>query len=111
MDIQKRILEQYLELNGEATFKEIASDTGIQVTRVFRLFNGSKMKLSEYEIFRKRVQSKLGFTESLETMARECSLCLSSEALKELEIYLKRKIELWKLSQVNKMSSGKILTA
>jgi len=66
MDIQKTILNQYLLLNKKPTFKEIASDTGIQVTRVFRLFNGSTMKLSEYQIFNRKVKEKIenGFLKS-----------------------------------------------
>ena len=111
MDIQKRILDQYVELYERPTFKEISRDTGIQVTRVFRLFNGSLMKLNEYEIFRKKVQEKMGFTESLEVMARECSLKLNTEATKELAVYLKRKIELWRLAQVSKFNTEKTLTA
>ena len=47
-------------LNQEPTLKKIAADTGIQITRVFRLFNGSTMKLSEYQIFQHRVKEKNG---------------------------------------------------
>ena len=111
MDIQKTILNQYMLLSDKPTLKEISQDTGIQITRVFRLFNGSTMKLYEYQVFKQRVKEKLGLTESLEAMAFECSLCLSPDAIRELEIFLKRKIDLWKLSQVSKTNNQKSLIA
>jgi len=99
MNIQKVILEQYMELFSEPTLKEIAADTGIQLTRVFRLLNGSAMKLSEYQIFQERVKVKMGLSASLEALAFECSMKLSPTAIKELEGVLKRKLETWKLTQ------------
>lgn len=111
MEIQKTILNQYMLLNGEPTLKRISKDTGIQITRVFRLFNGSKMKLSEYQIFKQKVKEKMGLTEGLEAMAFECSIRLSPEAIKELEIFLKRKIEVWKLSQIAKPNNQHSLIA
>ena len=103
MNIQKTILDQYSLLFGKPTLKEIARDTGIQVTRVFRIFNGSEMKLCEYQIFQTRVKEKMGLTESLEALAFDCSLKLSPSAIVELEMILKRKIEVWKLSQYQEL--------
>lgn len=99
MELQKTILGQYMLLNKGPTLRKIANDTGIQITRVFRLFNGSTMKLSEYQIFQRKVKEKMGLTHTIEEMAFDCSLKLSPEAIKEIEIYLKRKIEIWKLKQ------------
>ena len=111
MDAQTTVLNQYMLLNGKPTLKKISEDTGIQLTRVFRLFNGSKMKLSEYQIFSKKVKERMGLSESLEAVAFECSQRLSPEAIKDLEIFLKRKIETWKLLQVQKAPQAGILTA
>ena len=102
MDLQMTIMDQYMLLNLRPTLKQISEDTGIQLTRVFRLFNGSTMKLSEYQIFNKRVKEKMGLTEGLEEIALECSLKLSPEAIKDLEVFLKRKIQTWKLAQIKK---------
>jgi methylglyoxal synthase len=99
MELQKTILNQYMLLNQGPTLKKIAADTGIQLTRVFRLFNGSTMKLSEYQIFQRKVKEMMGLTDTLEEMAFECSLKLSTEAVKDIEIFLKRKIEIWKIKQ------------
>ncbi len=111
MDLQTTILNQYMLLNGKPTLKKISADTGIQLTRVFRILNGSTMKLSEYQIFNKKVKEKMGLTEGLEAIALECSLRLSPEAIKDLEVFLKRKIETWKLAQINKLPKGQTLTA
>ncbi len=99
MDLQKIVLSQYMLLNEEPTLKNISMDTGINITRVFRLFNGATMKLSEYQIFQQRVREKMGLTDSLETIALDCSLKLSATAIKEIEVMLKRKIEIWKIKQ------------
>lgn len=113
MELQKIVLGQYMLLNQDPTLKKISSDTGIQITRVFRLFNGSTMKLSEYQIFQQKVREKMGLTEALEAIALDCSLKLSPEAIKEIEVYLKRKIEIWKIKQSakEKTKSASQLTA
>ncbi|MBC7714433.1 MAG: hypothetical protein H7177_13895 [Rhizobacter sp.] len=111
MDLQQTILNQYMLLNGKPTLKKISADTGIQLTRVFRILNGATMKLSEYQIFNKKVKEKMGLTEGLEAIAFECSLRLSPEAIKDLELFLKRKIETWKLAQINKFPGTNTLTA
>jgi len=94
MDLQKRIIEQYLNLNPNITLRKISSDTGIQMTRVFRILNGSEMKIAEYEIFRKKVTDKLGLCGVLEELAHECSITLSNESIKEIEALMKRKIQI-----------------
>lgn len=111
MDLQKTILNQYMLLNDKPTLKKISEDTGIQLTRVFRLFNGSTMKLSEYQIFNKKVKEKMGLTDGLEAVAFECSLKLSPAAIKDLEVFLKRKIEVWTLAQIQKQPRTTHLTA
>ena len=51
MNLQTTILKRYAEAYPNETIKKTASRTGIQVTRTFRLFNGSEMKVSEYQSF------------------------------------------------------------
>lgn len=97
MDLQKSVLEQYMNLNDRPSFKKISIDTGIQVTRIFRIFNGSKMKLSEFEVFQQKVKCKLGNNNSLENLAHQCFLKLSQESKNEIEQLLKRKLFLWEL--------------
>lgn len=101
-ETQKKLLDQYLALSEEPTLREIAAETGLQMTRVFRLLNGSAMKLSEYEIFNTLVQRKMGLEGALPSLASECMKKLSPEILKEIEGLLKRKLALWDLKQKSK---------
>ena len=85
MNLQKNILITYKNLFPNETLKETSSKTGIQQTRVFRIFNGSEMKLSEFEIFEEIISkcNGLSFRDLLETSTK-CSKTLNSEKLKEL---------------------------
>lgn len=106
MELQKRIIQQYLDLNPNITLRKISSDTGIQMTRVFRILNGSEMKIAEYEIFRKKVTEQLGLCGVLEELAHECSISLSNDSIKEIEGLMKRKIQIKKLmNQINNTQS------
>ena len=105
MELQKMVLSQYMLLNKKPTFKKTAADTGIQITRVFRLFNGSTMKLSEYQTFQRKVKEKMGLTDSLEEIAFNCSLNLSPEAIKEIEVLLKRKLAIWAIKNSSTQKS------
>lgn len=111
MNLQKKILDQYFELKGEPTFKEISNDTGIQVTRVFRLYNGAVMKLSEFQIFDQKIKELMGLSVALEDLAKECSLKLSPTALKELEVFLLRKIQIWGMKNVKSVEEDKAKVA
>lgn len=51
MKLQNNVLNCYKAKFPDHTLKIISQRTGIQLTRVFRLFNGHEMKLSEYEAF------------------------------------------------------------
>lgn len=93
------LLKEYMKLNKHPSFKKISEDTGIQTTRVFRLFNGSKMKLCEYQIFKNKIESLKMSGPSLEKLAYECSLKLSASACEEVTKILIRKLEMWKLTQ------------
>lgn len=101
MNLQKSILDQYLEITGEKSFRDIARNTGIQLTRVFRIFNGSKMRVDEYETFKKLIAEHLEKEFVLETLAKECIERLSVSAVKELENILRRKIFLSDLLKKN----------
>lgn len=51
MCLQNRILKEYRSIFPRFTLRETSAQTGIQLTRIFRLFNGSAMRLDEYERF------------------------------------------------------------
>lgn len=51
MNYQESIIKSFKETFPHKTLKTISAETGIQMTRVFRIFNGAEMKLKEYEAF------------------------------------------------------------
>lgn len=99
MNLQTSIIKQYLLLNGDQTLRAISAQTGIQQTRVFRLLNGSEMKLAEYEIFHQQINKHIGLKCSLADLAEQCFQNLNTESIKELEIFMNRKLSIWKMKQ------------
>lgn len=53
--LQDIVIRNYKQTYPQDKLKDIASKTSIQITRVFRLLNGSEMKLKEYEAFEKAI--------------------------------------------------------
>ncbi len=78
----------------------ISIDTGIQVTRVFRIMNGSKMKLNEYEIFKQRIDTKIvrkSTKTQLQNLVSEIQKKLSQKEILEIEVLLKRILRIFSL--------------
>lgn len=94
MTLQQRTLRQYMELKNQPGLRVIAQETGIQQTRVFRLLNGSRMRLDEWEIFNSIVEENLS---DLEKLARDCLNELSIDQLTHVQSVMKQKLE-WKRS-------------
>jgi hypothetical protein len=53
---QTHLIKTYKNLYPKTTLKETAHQTGLNITRIFRLFNGQEMKLSEYLAFQKVIE-------------------------------------------------------
>ncbi len=51
MSLQSSILHRYRLAFPDEPLRETSEKTGIQLTRVFRIINGSEMKLKEFEAF------------------------------------------------------------
>ena len=81
---QKLVLDEYIKLMAKPTFREMAKDTGIQLTRLFRIMNGMEMRLNEYVILKKRIE-ELTDASKLSNLAFKCESSLPSRARKELE--------------------------
>lgn len=102
MDLQMRVINRYFKIFGKKTLKEISTHTGIQITRVFRILNGSEMKLSEFSVFYSLVNAKLGTAGELIESAMESRFLLSDGALSEMDDAFKRKIKLASILNHNK---------
>ena len=55
---QKIILNEFKKAFGDQSYRSISKITGIQNTRVFRIFNGSEMRISEAEVFLSLISKK-----------------------------------------------------
>lgn len=71
--------------------------TGIQMTRVFRLFNGLEMKLSEYLKISEIIEAKIAEKTNVQNVFEECLNQLNLQSLIEIEIYCTKKLEMKKL--------------
>lgn len=100
MNFQKSILDEYLKGFKKPTLKLISEDTGIQLTRVFRILNGAVMHLNEFEIFYTKVQKNKTQSGSLHNLMLECQLNLSADTLEDLEQVLRKKIQLAKMQKI-----------
>jgi hypothetical protein len=111
MNSQLLIIKQYLLTYQNPTIKQISIQTGIQQTRVFRLLNGSEMKISEYEIFLNLIKKKIGSNNHLNSLLEACCLKLNSKSIQEIENLMLRKLAIWDLKQNNKSTHSQNLTA
>ena len=96
---QRNILQQYLRVSSRPTLKSISQETGIQFCRVFRLLNGSPMKLSEYEKFSELVVQKMGLAKGPNLLAEECLQKLSPQGVQDLVGQMERMLMLHRLKE------------
>lgn len=92
--LQEAIIKQYNQTFPGLTYRAVAEHTGIQLTRVFRIFNGAAMKLSEYEIFYLKLQECGSMGGRLSELALEAETRLSSRALFELAADIERRLKI-----------------
>jgi hypothetical protein len=95
MTLQEKTLQRYRQLFPNQPLREVSARTGIQITRVFRLFNGKVMKVGELEAFEKAITDKLaenpGF-ERLNTAFEDASALMTHDELAKLADYIARKV-------------------
>ena len=95
MTLQQKTLYRYRQLFPTKPLREISASTGIQITRVFRLFNGKIMKVGELEAFEKAINDKINenpHVENLTNLIEEASVILTSDELKKITEYVGRKL-------------------
>jgi hypothetical protein len=95
MSIQKNILSRYRQFFPEETLREVSSRTGIQITRVFRLFNGKTMKVAELEAFEAAISLKIAENPSyarLSSLLEKSSALLTNDELTKVGDYIDRKL-------------------
>lgn len=95
MSLQNKTIERYRLFFPRETLREVSSRTGIQITRVFRLFNGKPMKLGEFEAFENAISAKLAENPNfarLTYVLEEAASLLTNEELGKLADYVERKV-------------------
>ncbi len=97
--LQQAIIKQYHQVFQNRTYREIADHTGIQMTRVFRIFNGAPMKLCEYETLYQKIQERGAMGGRLCELAREVEKHLSANAILCLSRELERRLQIASLLQ------------
>tara|TARA_Y100001958_G_C21165783_1_gene498675 strand:- start:534 stop:827 length:294 start_codon:yes stop_codon:yes gene_type:complete len=95
------VIDKYIRSTGFKTLKEISKDTGIQLTRVFRILHGKEMKLKEFEIFQKKSLFNLDKTLKIVSLANECAFKLDEEKILEITNFMKRTIKISELKKIN----------
>ncbi len=97
MSLQKRVTDFYLKINNYPTLKFISEDTGMQITRTFRILNGAPMKLTEFEIFQQKVKEKMEDRGMKELILEETWNDLGPEELSEINSFIQKKIKIKKI--------------
>ena len=95
-NLQTTLINRYQTTYPADTLKEVSNKTGIQITRVFRLFNGSEMKISEYESFEKALKESKNQNEFFQ-LSKECFSHLNKERLNYLSAFMKQSLKLIQL--------------
>jgi len=95
MSLQTNILKDYRALFPQDTLREISNRTGIQLTRVFRLLNGSPMKLAEYESFYDLIELENTKSENISALKllRSHGHKLSGSEMSKIYDFIQRKIQ------------------
>lgn len=95
MSLQKTTLQRYRQIFPQDTLREVSARTGIQITRVFRLFSGKTMKVGELEAFQTAITNKISSSPGsarFSSLVDEAIAVLCDEELKKLNDYMERKI-------------------
>lgn len=95
MTLQNKTIQRYRQFFPEDTLRQISIRTGIQITRVFRLFNGKPMKVGELEAFDRVMNEKLAENPNfgrLQMAVDEGASLLTNEELGKLADYIERRI-------------------
>lgn len=59
MNLQQKTLNRYRQIFPNESLRETSARTGIQVTRIYRLFQGKQMKVKELETFETIITNRL----------------------------------------------------
>lgn len=95
MSLQIKTITRYRQLFPGETLREVSARTGIQITRVFRLFGGKTMKVGELEAFESAITARMAenpnYARLYQTL-ENASVIMTNEELGLINDYIERKI-------------------
>jgi hypothetical protein len=62
--LQRLTIESFVKKVGQKTYNDYSKMTGIERTRLFRLFQGAEMKVHEFEVFQSFINGEKGSVRS-----------------------------------------------
>lgn len=94
MNKQTFILNEFKKQNPNLVLREISKLTGLSLSRVYRIFNGSNMKVKELEIFERLLNqnSNNDIEKKYYSISTNLLKICSTDQLKDLCHILERKI-------------------
>jgi hypothetical protein len=90
---QQKVISLYKEMYPQDTIKTISLKTSIQQTRVFRIFNGAEMKISEFEKLERLVINK-NLEKSFILIARKCLDSLPQNQINQMQSLMSQNLKL-----------------
>lgn len=90
--MQENIIKEFRDTFKGMTLNDLTKICHIERTRLFRIFNGYEMKLSEYEKMKSCLTSELGNENSLEKVASDCASNFKERECLKISEQLKRKM-------------------
>lgn len=111
MNLQKLTLSYLRQTYPGITLREIAEQTGLEQTRVFRIFKGHEMKLSEYQILNSFIENKGCKKSALKfhRLINESLEILEEKTLDEIFLLIERKIQTAKIKTMHLQQEGETL--
>lgn len=103
MNLQKLTLNYLKQAYPGITLREIATQTGLEQTRVFRIFKGHEMKLSEYQALNTFIEKK-GRKNSvlrIHHLIDESLEILEEKTLEDIFLLIERKVQTAKIKSIH----------
>ncbi len=89
--LQNEVLSEYVKMLGNPPLRVISENTGINMSRIFRLYNGSEMSLKEYQVFKNEMM-RIKEISSLDDLIERCLYKLSKDKLSKIVVDLERSL-------------------
>jgi hypothetical protein len=106
MQSQETLLKRYKEVYPRDTFQNISDKSNIQITRVFRIFNGSEMKLKEYLSINELLKTKIDAKQFIQ----KAKNCLETLSIDKVEILMNQMTHSLKIESLKLNISSNIYT-